>query len=334
MVDWQGMSDEEILRIRIRDLGLRLEASPIEPMLQQLYSELDSKGINFHPSCYLADEWFCPDKTPIIGIPFFLAHRRLKQIEKKMIFEVEGGKEKSFMKLLRHECGHAVNYAYELYKKTRWRQLFGPFSTKYTNSYYFQPYSKRYVVHLRDGYGQSHPDEDFAETFAVWLGPENNWQNKYKDWPAMKKLRYVDTLMKRTGQQKPQKTFKGQPPFSASRMTSTLAAYYQRKQRELGDEFQGFYDNMLKELFTINTSETSDVKASVFLRRYRVQLVNCVSRWTTHRKYDIHQLVNNLISRCNVLGLYVKQGQADDIVAVSVFLTVAANKTFKLAKKY
>ena len=90
VVDWFGLSDEEILRIRIRDLGLRLQDSLIEPMLRQLYGELDSKGINFHPLCYLADEWFCPDKMPIIGIPFFLSHRRLKQIEKKMIFEVIG----------------------------------------------------------------------------------------------------------------------------------------------------------------------------------------------------------------------------------------------------
>ena len=148
LTNWEKLSDEQILQMRVRDLGLQIEGSSIEPLVSRLYKELDDKGISFHPPCYLADEWLCPDRIPIIGIPFFLAHPRLKRIERKMMAEVEGGTEKYFMKLIRHECGHALNYAYELYRKTRWRQLFGPFSSKYSDSYYCQPYSRRFVIHL------------------------------------------------------------------------------------------------------------------------------------------------------------------------------------------
>ncbi len=52
-------------------------------------------------------------------------------------------------------------------------------------------------------YAQSHPDEDFAETFAVWLTPRSNWRKRYADWPALKKLEYVDELMAEIGRQKP-----------------------------------------------------------------------------------------------------------------------------------
>ena len=41
-------------------------------------------------------------------------------------------------------------------------------------------------------YAQKHPDEDWAETFAVWLegGP---WRRRYRDWQvALAKLEYVD----------------------------------------------------------------------------------------------------------------------------------------------
>jgi len=352
--NWDTLSDEEIMQIRVRDLNLQIPGSELELLTERLYEELDTKGIHFHPSCYLADEWFCPEKVPIIGIPFCLAHPRLKHIEQKMLYEVEGGTEGSCMRLLRHECGHALNYAYELYKKTRWRELFGLFSTRYSDSYYFQPYSRRYVIHLEDNYAQSHPDEDFAETFAVWLTPNSGWEQKYQGWPVIKKLRYVDSLMKRIGDQTPVNTVRERPPWSASRMTSTLAAHYERKRKALGSEFQGFYDDCLETLFDSKPGRVSrasprprsgqacprteggmtSIRASRLLRHHRRELVDSVSRWTGHRKYDIHQLVNTLITRCEALGLYTKPGQADNIIGLTALLTAIAGNTLKPFRRY
>lgn len=328
-INWEKLTDEEILQLRVRDLKLQIRGSSLELLIKKLYEELASKSIAFHPLCYLADEWLCPNKEPIIGIPFFLAHPRLKNIEKKIMFEVEGGTEKSCMKLLRHECGHALNYAYELYKRTRWRELFGPFSAKYSDYYHYQPYSKRFVIHLKDNYAQAHPDEDFAETFAIWLTPNSHWQEKYRGWPVIKKLRYVDNVMKKLSNEAPVTTVKGNSPWSASRMTSTLAGFYDRKRKALGSSFHGFYDDSLKELFKTRYSTSATTKASNTLRLYRRQIIDNVARWTGHRKYDIHQLVGRIILRCDVLDLYAKKDGPDDIIAITVLLTAIARNTFR-----
>jgi hypothetical protein len=331
--DWEKLSDEEILDMRVRDLNVQIPGSELEPLIEKLYEELDEKGIEFHPPCYLADEWLCPDKVPIMGIPFCLAHPRLKQIEQKMMYEVEGGTAESCVKLLRHECGHAMNYAYEIYKKTRWRELFGSFSARYSDSYYYQPYSRRFVIHLKDNYAQAHPDEDFAETFAVWLAPSSNWQQKYRDWPVIKKLQYVDGLMRKISNQKPVRTAQGPQPWSAARMTSTLAAHYERKRRALGSEFQGYYDDSLKTLFASKRSGLTDLNASKLLRYHRRELIDSVSRWTGHRKYDIRQLVNTLILRCDLLSLYAKPDHTEDLIGITSMLTAIASNTLRMDRR-
>jgi hypothetical protein len=203
ILNWESFSDDELLDVRVKDLNLQIGGSLLEPMVDKLYAELTEKGIRFRPPVYLADEWLCPDKEPIIGIPFCLAHPRLKQLEIKMMYEAEGASEAECIKLLRHECGHAINYAYRLYQRTRWRELFGQFSSHYSDTYQYRPYSKRFVVHLDDYYAQCHPDEDFAETFAVWLAPGSNWRQKYQKWPAMQKLQYIDHVIDRLAEQKP-----------------------------------------------------------------------------------------------------------------------------------
>ncbi len=323
-IDWEPLADKAIMDIRIRDLSLHIEGSPLEARVGRLYDELDARGLAFRPPCYLADEWLCPEKEPIIGIPFYLAHPRLERIEQKMMLDVEGGTDKSCMQLLRHECGHAINYAYELYKKSRWRELFGPFSARYSDSYEYQPYSKRFVIHLEDHYAQAHPDEDFAETFAVWLTPDNDWRRRYQSWPVIKKLEYVDGLMRRIADKQPVVTARGTPPWSASRMTRTLSAYYERKRRAMGREFQGYYDHSLRELFAAG----GGLRASALLRRHRRAIVDSVAKWTGHRKYDIHQLVNKLIKRCDALDLHTEQAGTQGIVGATALLTAIASNTY------
>lgn len=332
--DWEKLPEEGLLQMRVRDLNIQIPGSPVEPFIQRLYGELDARGIRFHPPCYFADEWLCPEKMPIIGIPFYLSHPRLKHVEKKMMFEVEGETDASCMKLLRHECGHALNYAYNLFKKTRWRELFGKFSARYSNSYYAQPYSRRFVIHLEDNYAQAHPDEDFAETFAVWLNPNSRWETKYHGWPVIKKLRYIEGVMKKVGDRTPLNTLQGVPPWSAARMTSTLAAHYERKRKVLGSEFKGFYDDSLKELFMAKCPGPSASKASQLLRQNRRHIIDNVTRWTGHRKYDIHQLVNRLIQRCEGLKLYADTNHTDDLIAVTALITAIASNIFRVNKKH
>jgi hypothetical protein len=320
---WESWSDEQILQTRVRDLGLDLAHSPLAEPIQQLYAELADRCLAFRPPCYLADEWFCPDKVPVIGIPFCLAHPRLKAIEQTMMYEVEGGTPETCMRLLRHECGHALNYAYRLFAKTRWRELFGPFSSRYSTNYSFQPYSKRYVVHLADNYAQAHPDEDFAETFAVWLTPDSDWEDAYADWPAIRKLRYVDNVMKGLRGKPPVNTDRDMP-YAAARMTSTLAAHYERKRRLLGTDFPGYYDQALQRLFRTGRPHDQALKASTFLRRYQRRIVRGVTAWAGQRRYDVHRLIDKLIKRCDALDLYIDQPQTEAVLEVTAFVAVVA----------
>src|SRR5437867_1552808 len=194
--DWVNLGDEELLEKKITHLSLRLDGTEIEPLILQLYGELSQKGLGFHPPCHVGDEWFVPVGIPAIFIPFFLAHERLRKLERKMMLEVEGETPVWFMKLIRHEAAHAYAYGYQFYKKRAWQRTFGRSSSEDTPQFYRpRPYSRSYVVHLDDWYAQSHPDEDYAETFAVWLTPGLDWRERYKGWKALHKLEYLDALM-------------------------------------------------------------------------------------------------------------------------------------------
>ncbi len=323
--DWEKLPEQELCKLRVRDLGLQIATSPLAPCIERLYAELDACGIQFHPPCYLANEWLCPDKVPMIGIPFYLAHRRLKQLQKKIMLEVEGGSEASCMKILRHEAGHAINYAYRLYRRTRWRELFGAFSAPYRESYYAYPYSRRYVIHLEDNYAQAHPDDDFAETFAVCITPDNKWRHRYKGWPAMKKLLYVESLIRDIGTKPPVVTVR-EELRPATRMTSTLAGYYDRMRRYLGEDFPGFYDPALEKLFTHHRKRRTQQTASIFLHKWRRHIIDSVCAWTGDRKYDVNALIRLLIRRCQALKLYVDNSEAKTLSEFVAFVTAAMNK--------
>jgi hypothetical protein len=183
-IDLATLAEEQLLDLRICDLPLTIENTWLEKCVAQLHRELNAKGIVFQPHCYLADEWLTPEDEPVIGIPFFLAHPRLIELEKKMMLEAEGEGESWCMKLLRHEAGHAVSYAYGLHRKRSWKKVFGSSTAPYEDTYRFRPYSKSFVRHLDFYYAQYHPDEDFVETFAVWLTPGLDWRQKYKGWSS------------------------------------------------------------------------------------------------------------------------------------------------------
>lgn len=326
--DWPEWGDADLLELPIRSLGLHIQASDVWPAVQQLHRELADHELRFAPPCYLADEWFCPDKHPIIGIPFYLAHARLRRLERTMMYEVEGGTHEQCMRLLRHECGHAINYAFRLYTRTRWRELFGRFSDPYLNSYSSQPYSRRFVVHLPDNYAQSHPDEDFAETFAVWLTPGRDWRREYEDWPALRKLNYIDRTMAALRDTPPPVTATI-TPWSAARMTSSLAAFYERRRRALGPEFAGYYDGVLREVFHDATQAPEAPPAARFLRVHRRAIVDAVARWTNLRKFDVHELLRKLGRRCDALDLRTAGAEALVLIRATSLVTAIAGRALR-----
>ena len=194
--DWTTLSDEKLLEVRMCDLHVTIEGTELEPRIAELNTELETRGLSFKPHYYLSDEWFTPDGVPGIAIPFYLAHPRLAKLEHNLMLEVEGGDADSCLRILRHEAGHAIDNAYQLRRRPIRRRLFGNPATEYPEYYTPKPYSKSFVQHLDHWYAQSHPDEDFAETFAVWLDPQGMWATRYAGWPAQRKLEYMDKLMR------------------------------------------------------------------------------------------------------------------------------------------
>ena len=158
--------------------------------------ELAERGLRIRPHAWISNEWFSPDDTPGIAIPFYLAHPRLMRLERKMIIDVEGGTVPECMRILRHEAGHVVQARLSAAAPAPLAASCSAARRPAIRDYYRpNPASRRYVQHLPLWYAQSHPDEDFAETFAVWLTPRSNWRRRYAGWPALKKLEYVDELM-------------------------------------------------------------------------------------------------------------------------------------------
>jgi hypothetical protein len=323
-IDLEKISEEELLGTRICDLPITISGTWLDACIQQLYKELDDKGIGFKPLFYLADEWLTPDQEPIIGIPFFLAHPTLMKLENKMILEVEGGTRQWCMMLLRHEAGHAINYAYRLYKRRKWQKIFGLFSREYEERYRFRPYSKSYVRHLEDYYAQYHPDEDFAETFAVWLSPNLDWAERYKGWQAMRKLRYVDEVINEI-RDKPAVKENGKKFWEARKIRKTLRNYYKAKYKQWEEDYPDFHDANLKRIFVISEEKykrgSKNLYAADVIRRYRKDILVSVSRWTGEKRYIINGLIKTLLERCRDLNLIAVESEPTTVLRMSAYIT-------------
>jgi hypothetical protein len=321
VAEWTSISDEELLERKISRLGLKLDATELQPLIQRLYDELTQKGLAFHPPVHVGDEWFVPVGIPAIFVPFFLVHDRLRKLERRMVLEVEGEAPEAFMRLIRHEAAHAYAYAYQLYKKKKWQRMFGLTSSEETPQFYRpRPYSHSYVLHLDDWYAQSHPDEDFAETFAVWLTPGDDWRKRYAGWKALQKIEYVDELMRSLSGKAPTH----QPQYDVAEydcLNLKLKTYYARKRKLYEDSYPNFYDNDLQQLFAAGPEIVGRVKASTYLRQRRRQLMDSVCQWTNEKKYRVNKLLNRLIERCEQLNLYIKADDAAQNLQVSAYIT-------------
>jgi hypothetical protein len=319
--DWPSMSDEQLLDVRLADLPLAIEGSILEPRVAQLRSELDARALRFPLHFYLSDEWFTPDGSAAIAIPFYLAHPRLEKLEETQMLEVEGGEHEWCMRIMRHETGHAIDNAFRLRLRRQRRVLFGSPSTPYPEFYTPRPYSKSYVLHLDAWYAQSHPDEDFAETFAVWLTPNSEWRARYTGWPAIKKLEYVNTLMDRL-RAAPPRLHSVMEVDPLQRLHKTLRQHYRRKRRYYGIEYSYFYDGDLRRLFSDSPDFATNVTAAQFIARIRRQVRRVVAGWTGIYQYTIDQVIEEMITRCRELKLRLTRPEDQTRQEFTVLLTV------------
>jgi hypothetical protein len=312
---------KELLSRRISDLSLAIQGTRLETLIAELYRELEAAAISFKPKCYLADEWGCPQGVPVIGIPFYLANPELSTVE-DILSGIEPENDEEVMMCLRHESGHAFNYAFRLYRKLEWRQIFGKFSQPYQEDYKPVPFNASFVRHLPGWYAQKHPDEDFAETFAVWLTPGSNWAIRYAENPALSKLKYVDKLVRQYGR-KPPIVNEEKLDNPVQELTMTLDSWYEtgHDPRHTVFNFKRTLDNDLQSLFPALHGRP----AADFLRTNERRLIREVNHWTGMNRQLLKTLTDELLDRVQFLDLKIEPKQnLTQMIGAAVFLSTLA----------
>jgi hypothetical protein len=317
---WEGWSDRKLLEIRLCDLGITLEGSWLEGPIRSVCREFEARDLRLRPSFWLSDDWFSPDGVVGVALPFFLAHPRLMRLERKQMLEVEGGTLQQCVMLLRHELGHAVQHAFALHRRPRWRAHFGASSRAYPEYYRPNPASRRSVLHLPYWYAQAHPDEDFAETFAVWLMPGARWRRHYAGWPALKKLEYVDELMSELAGRAPRVRSRARLEPLA-KLRQTLGEYYEAKHERFSGVENNLYDADLRRIFSDEPTRGNGETAASFLRRNGPRIRRMVARGTGKREYALDVVLRDMAVRCRELSLRTSGPEADTVMNFTILLT-------------
>ena len=325
MIDFEKTPPDvkELLGQRISQLGLKLEGSPVERSVERLRKELLKKGIKrFKAVVYLTDEWGCPSGEPVIGVPFYLADPKLARLERS-VNDLES--EREIMMYLRHEAGHAFNYAYRLYATPEWRELFGPFNRRYRDDYKPVPFSRKYVRHLAGWYAQKHPDEDFAETFAVWLTPRSAWRDRYKHWPAMAKLRYVDRFVKKCGDTEPV-VGHGDTDITVEEMELTVEEFYRQVLEQNRAAVDLAMDGDLRDMFVSRNPRRKNLRpAAEFLGEQRLLMTDKITYWTGVKRPIVRGLLETMARHAKERDLWLERSkEASALVELTAYGTTLA----------
>ena len=313
------LTDRQLLDLRLCDLSLRIRGTHLEQRIEKLYRELDARSLNFRPHIWLSEEWFTPDGVAGFAIPFYLVHPRLMKLERAQMLEVEGSSEGECMRILRHEAGHAIDNAFRLHARRSWTDTFGSYRVPYPEWYQPQPGSRDYVLNLDAWYGQAHPAEDFAETFAVWLKPGMRWGRQYQGWGAQRKLEYVDHLMASLIGRSPSRRGRRQVEPLRS-LKKTLREHYRKKRAYYTIHWPASYERNLYRAFSAEPRRQSDPSAAQFLRHYRDEISGIVARGTGVHHYTVDHIVRHMIVRCREqkLRVTIPEKEARQLILVTV----------------
>ena len=258
---------------------------------------------------------------PGVAIPFYLAHPRLERLERAYMLEVEGGTPEWCLRILRHEAGHAIDNAFKLRQRRRRQQVFGPSYKAYPEYYDPKPYSKSFVLHLDSWYAQSHPDEDFAETFAVWLsqdglaralrGLARAEETRIHGRPDEGRRRQADA-----GAHAPQGRSASQDPKDAARCTTIASG------ATTGCSIPTSTIAICGSLFSDDPAHATNMKAARFIARVRKDVRRMVASWTGEYQYTIDQVLESMLKRANELNLRLtipeEQAKMDFLVLLTV----------------
>jgi hypothetical protein len=318
-VQLDKLSDRDLLNLRLCELPVKIQGTFLQHCIRQLYRELAARSIRFRPHTWLSEEWFTPDGVAGFAIPFYLTHPRLIKLERSLMLEAEGASQRECMRILRHETGHAISNAFRLHTRRSWSDVFGPFHATYPESYQPKADSRDYVLNLDAWYGQSHPAEDFAETFAVWLKPRSRWKRDYESWGAIRKLNYVDKLIGEIAEKSRTKESRREVEPIA-KLQTTLSEHYQIKRAYYTVTLPESYDRNLYRVFTDGGVNRKSSNAANFLRQNRRKIGGLVSRGTGMHPYTVNHVLKHMIMRARELklGLAIPESEALQLSVVAL----------------
>jgi hypothetical protein len=323
----QRFPEARVTQTPIRDLGLTIDGTPLEPVVKAFQRELDKAGFRkLRPHIYLSTEWGVNFGTVGIGVPFYLARPDLIDFHAERVGHVEGASKADILRYLRHEMGHVVNYAYKLYEREEWVKLFGSMTQPYVEEYRPQPFSRRYVRHLPGWYAQKHPDEDWSETFAVWMTPGHDWRAEYKGWPtALAKLDYCDKAMAELRDRDPLVT--ALDIDDVSKLPMSVEQFYADDGKD-GEAMPPGIDGALTAIFEEwdqpeGKSTAERRPAADLIKRLERDLMADVYRWTGHFPEHTRRLLRFLAERARQLN-QVYPGDQEKRAAVALTTLVTA----------
>jgi putative zinc-binding metallo-peptidase len=315
----------------IRDLKLAIADTRLAPVIDEFRAELRARGLTkITPTFYLSTEWGVSFGTVAVGIPFYLARPELTELHDEEVGHIEGFNHADILRYLRHEMGHVLNYAYKLYDDESWVKVFGSITQPYREDYRPQPFSRRFVRHLPGWYAQKHPDEDWAETFAVWMTPTADWRADYAQWPsALAKLELCDRLVATFAVREPLVTSTEREDDVAA-LDYSLREFYKSLPAEpepgaagLDGDLRAIFDDLIEYGEGVAAQETRP--AGELIRRLERQLMADVFRWTGHFPEKTRSLMRDLAKRADALRqVYPRAAEAQAIVGVTTLVTSLA----------
>ncbi len=314
----------------IREMGVQIAGTPLEPVLKEFEAELDRVGIRrLKPRFYLSDEWGVPFGTTAIAMPFYLARADLLGLHAELTGFVEGAGRADLLRYLCHEMGHVVNYAYRLYEREDWVKQFGSIDQPYEEDYRSEPFSRRFVRHLPGWYAQKHPDEDWAETFAVWMTPVLDWRSEYADWPgALAKLNYCDSVLAELADRDPvvNDTSLDEDVGDLGYSLEEYYRHFQPTEAELPPGIDGSLRTIFEDLGEPEGSAAAPrLPASRLIRRLERKLMASVYRWTGHFPERTLALLRRLAERADELHQVYPEGrEVEAALALTSFVTALA----------
>jgi hypothetical protein len=315
----------------IRDLQLAITDTRLAPVIDEFRAELNARGVTkITPTFYLSTEWGVAFGTVAVGIPFYLARPELTELHGEEVGHIEGFNHADILRYLRHEMGHVLNYAYKLYDDESWVKVFGSITQPYREDYRPQPFSRRFVRHLPGWYAQKHPDEDWAETFAVWMTPHRDWRGEYAQWPsALAKLELCDRLIATFAVREPLVTSTERDDDVAA-LDYSLREFYKSLPAEpepgaagLDGDLRVIFDDLIE--YGEGAAAEDTRPAAELIRRLERQLMSDVFRWTGHFPEKTRSLMRDLAKRADALRqVYPRAAEAQAIVGVTTLVTSLA----------